>query len=79
MQTLKDMPIWVVWKYEFNKGKKTKVLYSAKTKYRFNYHAIGQEAQQPHQYLMIFLIHLLVETMRRRNSYYSLWEFAFRM
>lgn len=34
MQTLKDMPIWVVWKYEFNKGKKTKVLYSAKTKYR---------------------------------------------
>lgn len=34
MQTLKDKPIWVVWKYELNKGKKTKVLYSAKTKYR---------------------------------------------
>lgn len=34
MRTLKDKPIWVLWKYELNKGKKTKVLYSAKTKYR---------------------------------------------
>lgn len=34
MQTLKNMPVWVLWKYELNKGKKTKVLYSAKTKYR---------------------------------------------
>ena len=34
MQTLKGMPIWVLWKYELVNGKKTKVLYSAKTKYR---------------------------------------------
>ncbi|MFR7538700.1 MAG: hypothetical protein ACLUX8_08085, partial [Clostridium sp.] len=32
MQTLKEMPIWVVWKYETVNGKRTKVLYSAKTK-----------------------------------------------
>lgn len=32
MQTLKKMPIWVVWKYETVNGKRTKVLYSAKTK-----------------------------------------------
>ena len=32
MQTLKEMPIWVVWKYETINGKRTKVLYSAKTK-----------------------------------------------
>ncbi len=29
MQTLKQMPIWVVWKYEHINGKRTKVLYSA--------------------------------------------------
>ena len=32
MQTLKEMPIWVVWKYETINGKRTKVLYSARTK-----------------------------------------------
>ena len=32
MQILKNMPIWVVWKYESVNGKRTKVLYSAKTK-----------------------------------------------
>ncbi|MDO4187775.1 MAG: hypothetical protein Q4D29_02180, partial [Lachnospiraceae bacterium] len=31
MLNLKLMPIWVVWRYEVVKGKKTKVLYSAKT------------------------------------------------
>lgn len=34
MQTLKGMPIWVLWKFELAKGKKTKVLYSAITKYK---------------------------------------------
>ena len=32
MQTLKEMPIWVVWKYETINGKRTKVLYSVRTK-----------------------------------------------